>query len=149
MKKRVATLILNRNLPLVCNKLVESLEKWNKDITDIFVIEAGSDIENLSKYTTWHANWDEAKKYGLRFNRGMNYGLSKLIEEDIFEKYEYFFLLTNDTVFEELPIIKTLCSIMDLHNKLGILSPCSKDWGEIKLLQKSKTLYFWFIHTST
>ena len=30
--------------------------------------------------------------------------------------------------------------------RIGILSPCSMNWGEKKLLEKEKIKYFWFIH---
>lgn len=146
--KRVASIILNRNLPKVCDSLYENLYKNNNAINDIYVVEAGSDLGNLSKYVTWHADWNSAKTNGLRFNRGMNYGLTKLIEEGRFDNYDYFFLITNDTVFSDEPVIEKLCKIMDYHHKLGILSPCSSDWGELKLLNKNKTLYFWFIHNT-
>ena len=46
--KKVATLILNRNLPKVTDKLFDHINKYDGKFTDIFVIEAGSDKENLS-----------------------------------------------------------------------------------------------------
>jgi hypothetical protein len=38
---------------------------------------------------------------------------------------------------------------MDKHPKLGILSPCSHQWGEKLLLEKESTKYFWFIHNNS
>ena len=32
--------------------------------------------------------------------------------------------------------------------RIGILSPCSKEWGEKELLKEEKTKYFWFIHNT-
>ena len=72
----IATIILNRNLPEITDKLYTSIKKNNN--TDIFVVEAGSLKNRLSKHVTWHANWKSAKKNGLRFPRGMNFALSKL-----------------------------------------------------------------------
>ena len=40
--KKVATIILNRNLPEPTNKLFEFLEKEESDINDTFIVEAGS-----------------------------------------------------------------------------------------------------------
>ena len=37
-------------------------------------------------------------------------------------------------------------SIMDAHPNLGILSPCTKRWGERLLLQEQHIKYFWFSH---
>lgn len=146
--KRVATIILNRNLPEPTNKLVEHLQEYDGDITDVFVVEAGSDKNLLSKYCTWHANTPDICKNGLRYNRGMNYGLSQMLKEGIFDKYEAFFLLTNDTEFSKESSIKKLMHILDNHSRIGILSPCSKRWGERFLLDNQTTKYFWFIHNN-
>ena len=148
--KQVATLILNRNLPEVTDKLYRHIKKYDGDHTDIFVIEAGSDKENLSDHTTWYADWPEAKRDGLRYSRGMNYGLSMLFKEKKFYKYDAFFLLTNDTELEKKSTIKVLIDIFEIHKRLGILSPCSRRWGEKSLLKgENKTKYFWFIHNNS
>jgi len=146
--KRVATLILNRNLPEPTDKLVKHLKKYDNHLTDIFVIEAGSDNNNLSNFCTWHADWSEARTLGLRYSRGMNYGLSQLWKENLFYKYDAFFLLTNDTEFTDGETLAPLMNIMDKQRRIGILSPCSKRWGERMLLDASPTKYFWFIHNT-
>ena len=148
MKKRVATIILNRNLPIVTNKLYEKIKKYNHKFTDIFVIDSGSDIDKKSKYTTWDANWSSIKKKGLRFSRGMNYGLLNLYKEKKFDIYDYFLLLTNDSEVEDKLFIKKLIEIMDKNNKVAILSPCSKNWGEKLLLKSKKLMFFWYIHNN-
>ncbi len=146
--KKVATIILNRNLPQVTNTLYENIYKFNKKYTDIFVVESGSDEKKMSKYVTWNADWKEAKQNGLRYARGMNFGLSNLWREGKFNNYEAFLLLTNDTEFKNKSFIKTFLNIFKKHPKLGILSPCSKDWGEKKLIRKNSIKYFWYIHNT-
>ncbi len=147
--KKVATIILNRNLPEETNKLYEHLDKYDGNLTDIFVVEAGSDKDKLSKYKTWYADWPDAKENGLRYARGMNFGISNLIKEDKYSLYDYFFLITNDTEFDEKPSISSLLNIMKIHKRLAILSPCSKRWGEKYLLDSpNHTKYFWFIHNT-
>ena len=146
--KRVATLILNRNLPEPTNKLVEHIKKYDGKLTDVFVIEAGSEDDRLSRFCSWHADWKDAREHGLRYSRGMNYGLSQLWKEDSFDKYDAFFLLTNDTEFSESPTIEPLVEILDQHKHIGIISPCSKQWGERLLLDNQSTKYFWFIHNT-
>ena len=147
--KRVATIILNRNLPDETDRLCELLMKNDNQSTDVFVVDAGSDESLLSKYTTWQADWPEAKKHGLRYQRGMNYGLLKLYEEGKFYNYDAFLLLTNDTELSEGgPIIDTLMSVLDEHKRVGLLSPCSQKWGEKLLLEKRSTMYFWYIHNN-
>ena len=146
--KRVATIILNRNLPEVTNRLFEHLQAHDGDTADTFVVEAGSDPERLSRYSTWHADWPEAKLHGLRYSRGMNYGLSQLWKEGKFRQYEAFFLLTNDTELQPGPTVAPLMGILDQHPRVGILSPCSDRWGERLLLKEQPTRYFWFIHNN-
>lgn len=146
--KRVATIILNRNLPDPTNRLVEHLKEYDEEFTDIFVVEAGSDKERISKYCSWHAESKEIKEIGLRYNRGMNYGLVELWKNGTFKQYDAFFLLTNDTELDKTQSIKPLLRIIDEHSKIGILSPCSRRWGEKYLLGRDETKYFWFIHNN-
>lgn len=145
---RVATIILNRNLPDVTDQLHDHILKYDGDISEVFVVDAGSDHKKLSKNTTWHADWPDAKKQGLRYQRGMNYGLCKLQQEGKFKEFDAFFLLTNDTVFEKKPVISRLIDVLDKHPRVGLISPCSKRWGERVLLQDQSTRYFWYIHNN-
>ena len=146
--KKIATIILNRNLPEVTDNLCDHLKKYDGDITDIFVIESGSDPKNLSKNMTWYANWSDAMLNGLRYARGMNFGLSQLWKENKFHKYDAFFLITNDTELPNSPSLSVMLEILKDHPKLGILSPCAQNWGEKFLLEKKETMYFWFIHNN-
>lgn len=145
--KKYCAIILNRNLPKVTNRLYKNLKKNNTDL-DVYIIESGSDKKKLSRYCTWYADWKSAKKNGLRYSRGMNFALSKLDDENKIDKYEAFILLSNDTEFSNYSITGKINSILKKHKKIGILSPCSKYWGEYKLLKKNKTKYFWFIHNN-
>jgi len=146
--KRVATIILNRNLPEPTNRLYEHLSNYDEELTDVFVLEAGSDPGNLSKYCTWHVNDTSVVQHGLRYGRGMNYGLLSLFNEGNWNKYDAFFLLTNDTELSQVPTVRPLMDVFDEHKKVGILSPCSKRWGERLLLRSESTKYFWFIHNN-
>lgn len=142
---KTATIILNRNLPFVTEKLYQCIYNSSKDVTDIFVVEAGSDQNKLSSFSTWWANWDGAMKQGLRTPRGFNYGLSELWKEGKFNDYNYFLLVTNDIEFEDKPIVNILMEEMKLHHHVGILSPCSQYWGEAKLIRPGDTKYFWYV----
>lgn len=145
---KIATIILNRNLPDVTDRLCEQIKKHDGDLTDIFVVEAGSDDDKLSKHVTWHATWPEARKHGLRYPRGMNYGLSQLWKEGLFDRYGAFFLLTNDTEFMQEPVLTPLLEELEAHPRVGLLSPCSRNWGERLLLNEHPTRYFWYIHNT-
>lgn len=147
--KKTATIILNRNLPQETNALVQHLKNNDGNYTDIFVVEAGSDKENLSKYCTWHVSTPNVKKNGLRYSRGMNFGLLKLWEQGVWEKYDSFFLLTNDTKFpEKQQTVQTLQNLLKQYPRVGIISPCSDRWGEKLLIGECSLKYFWFIHNN-
>ncbi len=145
--KKVATIILNRNLPEVADNLYESTQKYNGDLTDIYIVEAGSDEDKLSKNHSWWANWQEAMEHGLRTPRGFNYALAEMWKKGTFSQYDFFFLLSNDTEFENVPVIQLLLEELENHPRVGIISPCSDRWGERKLLGFNDTKYFWYIHT--
>lgn len=144
--KKVATLILNRNLPNVADQLYESIYRHNGDITDIFVIESGSDKDKLSKHCTWWANWEEALETGLRYPRGFNYGLLQLWREEKFKNYDFFFLLPNDVEFQNKPVIEPLLEELRIHQRVGIISPCSNWWGEKQFLGDHDTKYYWYLN---
>jgi len=147
--KKTATIILNRNLPKETDALVEHLNKYDGNHTDIFVVESGSDKDKLSRYCTWHVTTAEAVKYGLRYSRGMNYGLLQLYKGGNWDRYDSFFLITNDTKFpKNQNTIETLQKILTKHSKIGILSPCSDRWGEKNLIGLNSLKYFWFIHNN-
>ena len=146
MNKKVATIILNRNLQKL--RIHYIIIKKIMKISDFYILEAGTSKNKLSKNYTWHANWKSAKKNGLRFARGMNYALWKLYKEKKYNNYEAFFLITNDTTFENYNIIQKLYNVLKSKKKIAILSPCSKNWGEYKLLKKNKTKFFWYIHNN-
>ena len=81
--KKACTLFLQRNLPDVTEDFAKVLFEFNNESTDLFVIESGSDDENLTNYPTFHADWKDARANGLRTGRGFNFGLKRLMEEDI------------------------------------------------------------------
>jgi hypothetical protein len=146
--KSIATIILNRNLPDPTDKLYEHLKKYDNKETDVYVLEAGSDKEKLSKNCTWHANSEQIIKQGLRYSRGMNYALLNLWKEKKWKQYDAFFLITNDSELSPDKTLAPMKKILQDHPRVGILSPCSSRWGEKNLLQKISTKYFWFIHNN-
>ena len=147
--QKTATIILNRNLPIQTDQLVQKILKKEKNLTDVFVIEAGSDENKLSKYCTWYVKSKEVIKNGLRYSRGMNYGLLQLYKEGYWDKYNSFFLLTNDTTFpENQATIKILQKILIEYPRVGLISPCSQRWGEKNIIGKNSLKYFWFIHNN-
>lgn len=144
--KKTATIILNRNMPIITDELYECLHRNNEEYSDIFVVESGSRQANLSKYCTWWANWEESMAHGLRYPRGFNFALLNLWNEGKFYNYDYFFLVSNDAVFKDEPVISQLVDEMVRHPRMGILAPCSEKWGERTMLGYNETKYFWYIN---
>ena len=72
------------------HKLVDHLKKYDFEDTDIFVVEAGSDPNNLSRNFTWYANWEEAdiKDFGMGENE---LWAKSTLKENKFEDYDAFF----------------------------------------------------------
>ncbi len=142
---KIAAIVLNRNLPKVTDALCDKILKYNTDV-DLYVVEAGSQNNLLSKYCTWHVNTEEVIKNGLRTPRGFNYALMKLWETDKFYNYDSFFFTTNDAEYQNKPFIEKLSNELLKHKKVGIITPCSNSWGEKQLLEEIKTKYFWYYH---
>ena len=67
--------VLNRNLGQVCDDLVDTLVSSGVDLDCIQVVDAGSQAENLSQFTTVFCDDEVTRRDGLRFCRGMNRGL--------------------------------------------------------------------------
>lgn len=143
MSKPIGTLVLNRNLPDVTDRLVEHLEKWNADVTDVYVIESGSEPGQRSRHRSFVADWPEARANGLRFARGFNFGL---LELEKVQSYRFYFLVCQDSVFPAEPTLVELLGEMERYPRIGILSPCSDAWGEAKLIPERELRLFWFIN---
>lgn len=141
--KPIATLVLNRNLPDVTDALVEHLQRWNGDVTDLYVIESGSSPDRRSRYPGFAAEWPEAVENGLRFPRGFNFGLAQL---EARQRYDYYFLLCQDTIFPDEPTLPILLEDMARHPRLGILSPCAPEWGEAGLIPDGQMRCLWFVN---
>lgn len=143
MTKPVATLILNRNLPDVTDRLAEHLLKWNGDLTDVYVIESGSLPDRRSRYARFVADWPEAIEHGLRFPRGFNFGLLQL---ELVGRYDYCFLVCQDSLFPPEPTLEIMLEQMRRYPLLGVLSPASPAWGETQLIPEGETRLLWFVN---
>jgi hypothetical protein len=129
MNKKCCTLILQRNLPHVTNEVGDFILENSGELTDFYVIESGSDDDKLSKFvdTTFHGNWPDARKNGLRPPRGFNYALCELDRLGL--KYDYYFMLQGDVDIKNKNTLEVLISEMEAYPKIGMISPMSKNWG--------------------
>lgn len=145
---RIATIVLNRNLPNVTDSLCENLIANGAKKSDLFVLESGSDERNISKFCTWHIRDSETLKNGLRFNRGMNQALINLYQSSSWATYDAFLLLTNDTEFLSSKPILNFKKVLQRHPRVAIASPCAKSWGEANFIENNSEKYFWTIGTT-
>ena len=143
MPKPIATLILNRNLPDVTDRLVDHFQRWDGDLTDVYVIESGSEPAKRSRHASFIADWEEAVRDGLRFPRGFNFGLLELEKRAV---YDHYFLVCQDSLFSPAPTLSPMLEEMERYPHLGILSPSSPDWGEASLVPPGSTRLFWFVN---
>jgi hypothetical protein len=145
VRRRVAVIILSRNLPEAVDRLVRSIRRYDLDGCDIYVIEAGTDRDKLSQHHTTWANWPEAMREGLRPARGFNLGISELIKAGRLQDYDYLFLL-RATVQLDGPVVSRLLDQMEEHPRVGIISPCGETWPEQELVGPDSLRYVWHIN---
>jgi hypothetical protein len=145
MKRRVAIIILSRNLPQAVDRLVGTFRRYDVEESDIYVVEAGTDRDKLSEHHTTWANDDEAMREGLRPARGFNLGVLELIRRGTLHEYDYLFLV-RATVHLDGPIVTRLLDQMEEHPRVGIISPCGETWPERELVAPDSLSYVWHIN---
>lgn len=118
----VCVLVVSHNYPEITDKLCENIIKNTKSVSyDLHVIETGSSLEKLSKYTTLWV------KDGCRMTRGFN--LLKNYADFINkvsgkEKYKAYMLFVNDAVYiDDQDLIGSLYDSMKKLPDCGQIHP--------------------------
>ena len=62
------------------------------------------------------------------------------------QKYQYYFLVCQDSIFPDEPTLHIMLEEMERYPRIGILSPCSLEWGEASLVPDKEVRLFWFIN---
>lgn len=144
MKKPILTLVLNRNLPDATEAILDSLARHDSEVSDFAVIESGSLPERHARAPrSFVADWPEAVCHGLRYARGFNFGLRQARSQ---QPYEYYFLVCNDVHFPARPILAPMLEVMNIHDRIGILSPSDPSWGESELVPQGETRLTWHLN---
>jgi len=119
---KIATLIVSRNRPDLVTELVDDIKQYNTFENDIYLVECGTDANNLTEYTTL---WYEDKDF-----KGKCFGHNLLLDyvQSIGKKYDYFLITMNDVFMQHTgdPIAE-LVRIMEENKRIGILSPTNLD----------------------
>jgi hypothetical protein len=145
MRRRVAIIILSRNLPQAVDRLVATFRRYDVEHTDIYVVEAGTDRDKLSEHHTTWANSDEVMREGLRLARGFNLGIYELVRTGRLQSYDYLFLV-RATVHLDGPVVTRLLDQLEAHPRVGIISPCGETWREQELVGPDSLRYVWHIN---
>jgi len=143
---KIALIVINRNLPTLTDSLVDGLIQSSSIDICPFVIESGSDVDKLSKYTYRHINSPEIMKDGLRFYRGTNYAFWELNQDLQINNYDYFIVASNDAILESQSgdFSADLVREFSYSSRIGIVVPCQKSWGEYRLLEKDRRALTWY-----
>lgn len=115
---KLAVLLVSRNRADLVNAMVDQLRAKLTVPYDLFVVECGSQIDQLTPHTSaWYPDPDfSGKCYGHNVALQM---------AQLRGRYDYYWVLMNDLVFEgpEDPA-KTLIDTMEREGRMAILSPC-------------------------
>ena len=123
MKK--AIVILNRNMPLLVNNFIKTLQNID---ADIFVLENGSHPENYSKYSTIF----EINSYGIAW------GLNKLMQHCYDLNYDYIWVNYNDVSIEKpKEFFEWAVNSIENNPKIGV---CNVFWGSQWDMSGNKTI---------
>ena len=113
------------------------------EIDFIGVIDSGSSRREISKFTFCKAGNKDAKKNGLRPNKGFNLGLQNWLKLDKFA--DYVLLLPNDSELINFDV-NSLISNVDENLNIGAIVPLSPENGYNKILNPSGCGIGWNFH---
>lgn len=110
--KKVAAIVLNRNLPKLADELGEWIMTNSGELVDLYVVENGSDEDKYSKFANiiFKESWGPA--------RGVNEALKRLMQEP----YEYFWVNYNDARYEAARFVRAAVAAMERDSRLGLVT---------------------------
>jgi hypothetical protein len=115
---KVATTILNRNIPHLIRELVETLDFIDTD-KDLFILENGSDPKNYSRYS----NLFEKE------TKGVSWGVNRLIGHCFDLGYDYIWFNCNDArVNDPRKFIEWATTSMEKDSSIGLTTAY---WGDV------------------
>lgn len=119
----ISFIVLNRNLGQVCDDLCNQIKKiWSSDV-GIVVVDCSTSDSLASTSISIRVETKEAILSGLRFNRGMNIGITYLLENGI--ENEWMCLVPVDTEILQVDPSK-LISDLNLIKDLVAVKPLSE-----------------------
>lgn len=135
-------LILNRNLKQVTDNLVARL-KSEPQVSFVGVIDAGSRLEEISKFTVVRDDSIEAEQHGLRLNRGFNLGISWWQAQE--RTSNFLLLLPNDTEIINFELNSLVSGIAEI-GQIAVVVPLMRNSPYIPILHKRRVGIVWSIN---
>lgn len=110
--KKVAAIILNRNLPQLADELGDWILATSADLVDLYVVENGSDQDKYSKFANiiFKESWGPA--------RGVNEVLKQLMKKP----YKYFWVSYNDARYKAPGFVQAAVAAMERDSRLGLVT---------------------------
>ena len=138
----VDAIILNRNLREVTDRLAESLEVF-EGMNSVHVVDAGSKDSEISQRTFVQDASSEARRNGLRLNRGFNLGLSAWVESS--PTSEWVFLLPNDSIVTSADFVE-LEEVLSRVQEVVAVIPVSESNSYEPLIGSDRLALAWNFH---
>jgi len=134
MSKKTLVLILNHNTANLSSNLFNSLYPFEDDIYETFVLDNGSDEDELNVLSSLLINKQRIIKTNsnLLFGGGLNYAFE--IIQNNSEKFDSLLFLNSDLIIHPYNFVKALKHYLEIE-ELDIISPC--------VLQPSVNQNFW------
>lgn len=106
----------------LCRKLIITKSPY-----DLFVIETGSKLDTMSSFATFWV------KDGIRMTRGFNWGIRYALWKEKIEevKYDSFWLVVNDSFFNEEDVLTPLVNFMRNDKRCGCVHPFVRNSGSV------------------
>ena len=123
MENRTAIIIVSHNSKEITDTLCDSIVRNTKAKSDLYVIETGSDLNKISRYTSlWSSE-------GIRMTRAFNLGIQfALIKESSLDvNYDSFWLVVNDTILDEIDTLTPLVTFMRQNKDCAEIHPYVKN----------------------
>src|SRR5208282_4026540 len=115
--------VVSHNSKGITDTLCDSICRNTKVKSDLYVIETGSDLNKLSKYTSlWSSE-------GFRMTRAFNLGIqyAMIQESHLNINYDSFWLVVNDTILDEVDTLTPLVTFMRINKDCAEIHPYVKN----------------------
>jgi hypothetical protein len=134
-RAKVAAIVVNRNQPHLTDRIVASLAAMPGHAgMDIYVIEMGSNLKQLSKYCSFH--YPDSNYRGKCYGHNVGLRIAKSQGD-----YQYYWVMMNDLIYTRQDHLCTLFDIMEQNPRLGILSPTEPEAGYVNCKPKPRGDY--------